>query len=353
MFVLALGLVLMLGVHVFASLRGPRGRSGRADRRRPLPGSPLAGRRARPGADRLGLHPLPRRCLGPDLGAARTRARRHMDADVVRPGFARLRVRQGPGKIRGWLRHPLLASVTLWSLAHLVSNGDAGGMLLFGAFFVWSIYARFALERRGDHGAAPWPPSPGPTRSNSSSARSCGRRSPCSTPISPAWPRSTVRAGFPLSRRERFGYSIGAVPPPASLRATAKQSRLERQPQSPSLDCFPPDLTGVAMTAGGALSFDRENLRCPTRRACAFSSSAPAASSGGRSSPNSSSATTSSPPARSRAQSASTSPTRQHRRRPRRRPGRSTPSSAPPAASISRRSLIAPAPLRNRPTASA
>ena len=30
-------------------------------------------------------------------------------------------------------------------------------MLLFGAFFVWSIYARVALERRGDHGAAPSP----------------------------------------------------------------------------------------------------------------------------------------------------------------------------------------------------
>ena len=28
-------------------------------------------------------------------------------------------------------------------------------MLLFGAFFVWSIYARIALERRGDHGAPP------------------------------------------------------------------------------------------------------------------------------------------------------------------------------------------------------
>ncbi len=53
------------------------------------------------------------------------------------------------------MRHPLLASVTLWSLAHLVSNGDAGGMLLFGAFFLWSIYARIALELRGDHGAAP------------------------------------------------------------------------------------------------------------------------------------------------------------------------------------------------------
>ena len=41
------------------------------------------------------------------------------------------------------------------SFGHLIAIGDAGGMLLFGALFVWSIYARIALERRGDHGAPP------------------------------------------------------------------------------------------------------------------------------------------------------------------------------------------------------
>jgi len=154
-FVLALGLVLTLGVHLFASLRGPRGRLVE-----------------RIGADPYrGLHSLVA-MLGLVLivwGFIRYRAyawdqvwappEHARDVTWTLMWFALVSLAcvfaKSPGRIRGWLRHPLLASVTLWSLAHLVSNGDAGGMLLFGAFFVWSIYARIALERRGDHGAAP------------------------------------------------------------------------------------------------------------------------------------------------------------------------------------------------------
>ena len=155
MFTLALGLVLMLGVHVFASLRGPRELVV-----------------ARIGADPYrGLHSL-LAALGLALivwGFIRYRATA-WDQIWAPPEHARdvtwtlmwcalvslaCVFNTAPGTIRGWLRHPLLASATLWSLAHLVSNGDAGGMLMFGAFFVWSIYARIALELRGDPGAAP------------------------------------------------------------------------------------------------------------------------------------------------------------------------------------------------------
>ncbi len=155
MFVLALGLVLMLGVHIFASLRGPHGRVVE-----------------RIGADPYrGLHSLIA-AAGLALivwGFIRYRAdawdqiwappEHARDVTWTLMWFALVSLAcvftKTPGRIRGWLRHPLLASATLWSLAHLVSNGDAGGMLLFGAFFVWSVYARIALERRGDHGAPP------------------------------------------------------------------------------------------------------------------------------------------------------------------------------------------------------
>jgi len=60
-----------------------------------------------------------------------------------------------PGRIRGWLRHPMLAGVMIWALAHLLANGDAGGMLLFASFFVWAVYDRIAVATRGDLGAAP------------------------------------------------------------------------------------------------------------------------------------------------------------------------------------------------------
>jgi uncharacterized membrane protein len=59
-----------------------------------------------------------------------------------------------PSRIRGWLRHPMLVGVKIWALAHLLANGDAGGMLLFGSFLVWAVVDRIAVKRRGDLGAA-------------------------------------------------------------------------------------------------------------------------------------------------------------------------------------------------------
>ncbi|MGD1035766.1 MAG: NnrU family protein [Roseiarcus sp.] len=59
-----------------------------------------------------------------------------------------------PSRIRGWLRHPMLAGVMIWALAHLLANGDAGGMLLFGSFLAWTVYDRISVTMRGDPGAA-------------------------------------------------------------------------------------------------------------------------------------------------------------------------------------------------------
>lgn len=58
-----------------------------------------------------------------------------------------------PGRIRGWLRHPMLVGIKIWALAHLLANGDAGGMLLFGSFLAWAVFDRVAVKRRGDMGA--------------------------------------------------------------------------------------------------------------------------------------------------------------------------------------------------------
>ena len=60
-----------------------------------------------------------------------------------------------PGRIKGLLRHPMLAAVKAWALAHLLVNGDLGSMLLFGALLAWAVYDRIAVKRRGDLGAPP------------------------------------------------------------------------------------------------------------------------------------------------------------------------------------------------------
>jgi len=58
-----------------------------------------------------------------------------------------------PSHIKTRLKHPMLAGVKTWAFAHLLSNGDLGSILLFGAFLAWGVYARIAAKRRGDLGS--------------------------------------------------------------------------------------------------------------------------------------------------------------------------------------------------------
>jgi uncharacterized membrane protein len=62
-----------------------------------------------------------------------------------------------PSRIKAWLKHPMLASIKTWALAHLLSNGDLGSVILFGSFLAWGVYARIAAKRRGDLGATSAP----------------------------------------------------------------------------------------------------------------------------------------------------------------------------------------------------
>jgi uncharacterized membrane protein len=58
-----------------------------------------------------------------------------------------------PSRIKGWLRHPMLVGIKIWALAHLLANGDAGGLLLFGSFLAWTIFDRISVKNRSDSGA--------------------------------------------------------------------------------------------------------------------------------------------------------------------------------------------------------
>jgi uncharacterized membrane protein len=45
-------------------------------------------------------------------------------------------------------RHPFLAGVTLWALAHLVANGDAASVLLFGGMAVLAVGGMVAIDHK-------------------------------------------------------------------------------------------------------------------------------------------------------------------------------------------------------------
>jgi uncharacterized membrane protein len=44
-----------------------------------------------------------------------------------------------PGHIRHVVGHPMLAGVTVWAGVHVLANGELSSLVLFGAFFVWSL----------------------------------------------------------------------------------------------------------------------------------------------------------------------------------------------------------------------
>jgi uncharacterized membrane protein len=54
-----------------------------------------------------------------------------------------------PGRIRTALKHPMLAAVKFWALAHLLVNGRLADVLLFGGFLAWAVADRISWKRRG------------------------------------------------------------------------------------------------------------------------------------------------------------------------------------------------------------
>lgn len=59
-----------------------------------------------------------------------------------------------PGNaIRSKLHHPMVLSVKVWALAHLLVNGTLAHLLLFGGFLVWSVLL-FRASRQRDKALA-------------------------------------------------------------------------------------------------------------------------------------------------------------------------------------------------------
>lgn len=54
-----------------------------------------------------------------------------------------------PSHIRDRAKHPMLAAVKIWALAHLLGNGDLAGVLLFAGFLAWAVYDRISVKKRG------------------------------------------------------------------------------------------------------------------------------------------------------------------------------------------------------------
>jgi len=82
---------------------------------------------------------------------------RHITVLLVWPAIICVTAAYIPGDIKRTLKHPLLVGVKLWAFAHLLSNGDLGGIILFVAILAWAVFDRITLKRRADAGALPIP----------------------------------------------------------------------------------------------------------------------------------------------------------------------------------------------------
>ncbi|NKB26682.1 MAG: hypothetical protein GKR99_03605 [Rhodobacteraceae bacterium] len=50
-------------------------------------------------------------------------------------------------RLRGKLRHPMLAGVVVWSVAHLLVNGHLAAVLLFGGIGLWALIQMQIVNR--------------------------------------------------------------------------------------------------------------------------------------------------------------------------------------------------------------
>jgi uncharacterized membrane protein len=146
MAILILGLALFIGTHAFTMARAPRealiGRVGEGAYKGvysllSLAGLVLVGMGYDAYRD-AGYVPIwnPPRWLG------------HVSILLMLAAFILFVSAYLPGRIKARVKHPMLAGVKIWALAHLLANGDLGSVVLFGSFLVWAVAARINVKHR-------------------------------------------------------------------------------------------------------------------------------------------------------------------------------------------------------------
>lgn len=73
----------------------------------------------------------------------------HLVAALMIPAFILLAAAYVPDNhIRRAVGHPMVLSVKIWALAHLLVNGRLSDLILFGAFLAWAVVLFSASRRR-------------------------------------------------------------------------------------------------------------------------------------------------------------------------------------------------------------
>jgi uncharacterized membrane protein len=73
---------------------------------------------------------------------------KHIAFLLMWPAFILLAAAYIPSHIRDRAKHPMLAAIKIWALAHLIANGDLAGVLLFASFLAYGVYDRISVKKR-------------------------------------------------------------------------------------------------------------------------------------------------------------------------------------------------------------
>ena len=81
---------------------------------------------------------------------------RHLAAPLMLVALVLLAASQVPrNHVKAALHHPMLLSVKVWALAHLLANNTLADLVLFGSFLIWAVLDfRSARRRDRAHGTA-------------------------------------------------------------------------------------------------------------------------------------------------------------------------------------------------------
>lgn len=63
----------------------------------------------------------------------------HLNNLLMLIGMFLFALSQSKGALKARLRHPMLLSVVVWAVAHLLVNGDIASLVLFGGLGLWAI----------------------------------------------------------------------------------------------------------------------------------------------------------------------------------------------------------------------
>lgn len=153
MTILIAGLLVFLGAHAFVRLRGPRdalaARLGAGPYRGLFSLVSLAGFALIVWGFAL------YRAEGAHILWEPPAALKMLAVVLTLPVFPLLIAAHAPGAIQSRARHPMLAAVKFWALAHLLANGDSGSLILAGGFLAWAVWARVG-QPKTEAAPAPW-----------------------------------------------------------------------------------------------------------------------------------------------------------------------------------------------------